>query len=168
MALHRAQPRVEAMVPAEFASVRRVGRIARVCRLEHVIVHGCVRPALTHDLGRDALRDFPHDAPVADEQRVARVRLDVDEAGGDDEAARVHALAGVRFAQRPWGSDASDPVARDRDIAVEPGVAGAVHDAAPFDHDIVRRARRYGRKGAGSCFWATRENDTCNQRDAGH
>ena len=47
-----------------------------------------------------------------------------------------------RGGQRTARRDAGDPVAADPDVAPEPGVSAAVHDAAVRDHDVVRGAGR--------------------------
>src|ERR1051326_6629517 len=58
-------------------------------------------------------------------------------AGGCGEAASVDALARGGAGEQAGGSDARDAIAADGDIAVEPGVAGAIDDAAVDDEEVV-------------------------------
>src|SRR5690606_14666098 len=74
----------------------------------------------------------------------ARVALDVDEPGRDDEAVRVDTIARVGRCERAARRDPGDPVAADADVAVEPRRPGAVHDAAVQDHDVVGAVARVG------------------------
>ena len=64
--------------------------------------------------------------------------LDVDDAGRDDEAVRVDPAPGRHAREHAGGRDARDAVTDDPDVAVEPGIAGAVDDLPVGDHDVVR------------------------------
>ncbi len=62
--------------------------------------------------------------------------LDVDEAWGDDVAGGIDhrtSRPGVDGARR---GDALDAIAGDGDVAVEPGVASAIDDAATGNQDV--------------------------------
>ena len=60
------------------------------------------------------------------------MRVHVDEAGADEEAARVdHALGRLVDA-----ADLGDPAARDADVGAVPGIAGAVDHTAASDQDV--------------------------------
>jgi hypothetical protein len=105
---------------------------------EREVVRWRIRRPFSQDLGRDALGHFADDATVASEKRAPRMTLDVDEAGSDDEPRGIDAASRIR-AREPaaWG-DASDAVATNADIPVEPGIPGAIDDAAARDDDVKR------------------------------
>ncbi len=63
--------------------------------------------------------------------------LYVDEAGTDDVAGRVDHLGSVGRVNPPARRNSRDLVTSQRDISVEPRVAGAIHDLATTNQDIV-------------------------------
>ena len=65
--------------------------------------------------------------------------------------ASMRCFAGNRWSD-PAGADARDAIADDRDVAGEPGGAGAVDDAAVLEHDVEWRSgsRRRGRRRVGA------------------
>jgi hypothetical protein len=77
------------------------------------------------------------------------VGLNVDDAGCDDEAAGVDPAPGWRVGEHAGRSHPGDAVADDADVAVEPGVAGAIDDLPAGDHDVVR-SRAPGIRGGGA------------------
>ncbi len=69
---------------------------------------------------------------VGEEGEVA-VDVGVDEAGADDLAAGVEDEGGAAAGERAEGGDAA---IADGEVAAEPGVAGAVEEAAVADQDV--------------------------------
>src|SRR5688500_10512509 len=63
--------------------------------------------------------------------------LDVPETGRDDQAAGIDATAGSRTLQQAARCDASDAIAANGDVAVQPACAPAVHDAPVLDDDVL-------------------------------
>ncbi len=96
------------------------------------------RPDLAHDLGRHALGDLRQAAAVG-HQRDDRVALDVDEAGAGDQPRRLDDLARPLGRQPPGRRDRDHPIPGERDIAPEPGVAGAVDHPRPADQHLDPR-----------------------------
>ena len=145
-------------------------RVRDLQQLHHRVVDRRGRGSLAEYFRGDALRDLSDDAPVAPEQLVPRVRLDVDEARRDHEPARVHALLARRGREHACGCDAGDAVARDADVAVEPHVAGAVHDLAVGDHHVVcvRGARGRARRARGEPRQRNRADSVSDHRDNVH
>ena len=84
-----------------------------------------------HD-GRDALVDVVFGVGI-EENAAPGVGVDVDKAGGDDHAVGVETAGGGGFREIAEGGDG---VAFDADVAVKPGVARAVDNAAAGDHDV--------------------------------
>jgi len=72
------------------------------------------------------------------------VGVDVDQARGDDLAARIDGLGGVG---RDVGLDRRDPAAGDRHVAHRVKPDGRINDAASLDDEIVGRGG--GRRNAG-------------------
>ena len=68
------------------------------------------------------------------EDAAARVGVDVDEAGCDDQAARVDLTSGLALDPR---RDLRDCVAPHRDLAAIPRAGGAVDDAGVADDEVV-------------------------------
>jgi len=62
--------------------------------------------------------------------------VDIDEAWGDDEPPRIDDVCPGRHEMR---CDGGDGVSLDADIGKDPGVAGAIDDAAPADHQVEGR-----------------------------
>ena len=62
------------------------------------------------------------------------VGVQVDEAGGDDQAGGIDLFIGLPRGNAP---DRGDQASRDADVAPVPGGAGAVHDHAVADHLVV-------------------------------
>ena len=63
--------------------------------------------------------------------------LDIDETGAYDQPLRIDPLLRRSIAEHSRWCDSRDAVAPDRDVAVEPGIAGAVHDPAnDVDGDV--------------------------------
>ena len=82
-------------------------------------------------------------APPSSKQSHVGMRMHVDEPRRDDEPARVdHPPGGRLWPQRP---DDDDPVAANRDVAQEPGIAGAVDDPSAANQ-TGRRADRAVRR----------------------
>ena len=100
--------------------------------LEHLVRDRCVaEPVLADHVERHALQHLRLVRRVHEQLEVG-VRVHVDEAGADEEAARVdHALGGVVDA-----TDLGDPAARDADVGAVPGIAGAVDHTAASDQDV--------------------------------
>src|SRR5688500_1443934 len=70
--------------------------------------------------------------------------LDVDEARSNHELlADLNALCGWRGREHSRPGDPDDAIATHADVAVVPGIAGAVHDAPAGDHDVVRDIRSW-------------------------
>src|SRR5262249_4156167 len=102
--------------------------------------------AFAQDLGSDALHDLAHRLAVF-ENREIRIRVHIDEARGDDEAADIDlAFTGLEIDLAERG----DLVPFHREVAVEPRVAGAVHDLPAAQHEIkggiVLRRHSCGRR----------------------
>jgi hypothetical protein len=109
------------------------------------------------DFRRHALPDLALRVAVF-EQQVVGVRVHVDEAGADDETLRVDRALRLSFRH---AADRDDLVAGDRDGAMEPRVAGAVHDAPVRDEEVV-----FGLCGGrGQCEEARDERARCEQRE---
>ncbi len=64
------------------------------------------------------------------------MRVDIDEAGSEDEAFRIEALARISGRQL---TDACNLAVADSDIAGSRGSAGAVDDAGIYDDEVERR-----------------------------
>src|SRR5690606_23469050 len=79
----------------------------------------------------DPLPDHRLGARVLVERAVA-VRMDVHEAGGDGEAARVDLVA----AGAEPGADRGDPAGEDPDVEAVGGERGAAQDGAPAEHEV--------------------------------
>ena len=122
-------------------------------RVDDVVARGVVGdrrervPAVAGDHGGHAERRRRRDVGVPEEVGV-EVRVRVDEAGREHEAAAVDLLAsGARSVAHH-----RDPVAVDGDVGLEPGAAAAVeHERAPH-HQVVlaltrRSSHRRGRLG---------------------
>ena len=84
-------------------------------------------------LGGDALPDLALGLGVERQGEVG-MRLDVDEAGRHDKAARVDDPRSIG-AETP--ADGDDATRRDRDIGLDRGRAAAVDDLAARDEDFV-------------------------------
>ena len=115
------------------SSRRRCRRAPSTAAGRRLPLGGPGRGVLAEDLGRDALADLALGVAVLEQQSVG-MRVHVDEPGRDDQPA-----ASMTRRARALGADAADrgdPVAADRHVAVEPGVAGAVDDPAAADQDI--------------------------------
>ena len=108
---------------------------------DRAVVGGGVGPAFAHDLGRDTLRDLADDPAIASEQGLAGVALDVDESGADDQPLGIDPLLRRRVFQYSRRRDPRDPAVFECDVAVEPGVAGAVDHPAAEDHDVEGTGR---------------------------
>lgn len=111
-------------------------------------------PIRAGDHGGDALPDVVLRRRIADEvllvvahQRVDQtgrhrgvpgvaVRVDIDEARGDDEPSRIDDASPGRLKMR---CDGGDGVSLDAHIRKDPGVAGAIDDAASADHQVEGR-----------------------------
>src|SRR5687767_1188859 len=63
--------------------------------------------------------------------------LDVDEPRGDDEPARLDALLRTGVGERSARGDPDDAIPTNADVAVEPGIPGAIDDPAASDDDVV-------------------------------
>ena len=63
------------------------------------------------------------------------MRVHVDEPRRDDEPARVDDPSGGDIIAQT--AHRGDPIAADRHVPLEPGIAGAVDDLAAADHDVV-------------------------------
>ena len=122
--LHGLQPGVEAVrsLEADCAGLRGLGGSPVVGRGGS--------GAFAEDFGSDPLRDLADRPAVAVEELVAGLALDIDEARRDDQALSVDSQARRGAGQQRRGCDTGNAVAADREIAGEPGVAGAVHDPA--------------------------------------
>ena len=137
--LHGAQPLAEPVRPDERAEQCRVRRVAGFEIVgEHRGRYLPRRFALAHDRRRDTLRDHADDPAVAVEQLLFGVRLDVNGAWRDDEAPRVDASRGLRACEHAGRRNAGYSPAAQADVAVEPGVAGAVDDLSAGDDGLVR------------------------------
>src|SRR5688500_5326404 len=64
--------------------------------------------------------------------------LDVEESRGERQAVRIDALVGGFGGEGVAGGNGRYAVAADADVAVVPGVAGAVDDFCVDDDDVVR------------------------------
>ena len=95
------------------------------------------RRAFAEDAGRHTLRELAELASVAGEQLPARLILNVDEARGDDEVARVDARLRRRRAEHAARRHGDDAIAANADVAVEPRGARSVDDASVLDDDVV-------------------------------
>jgi hypothetical protein len=137
VAADRVQPRAEPALAPEGALERGARRVADVLGRLEQRVRRPRRRRLAEDLGGDALHGLGEDAPVAGEQGLPRVGLDVDEAGRDDEPRRVDAGGRPRVGERAGGADPPDAVADDADVTPEPRIAGAVDDLAAGEDDVV-------------------------------
>ncbi len=84
----------------------------------------------------DALRDDrTHAGAFLDDQRLASVRMGVDEAGGNVEPARIdHACGRGGGGNR---ADLDDPVTGDGNVGLPPGRASAIEDPPAADEDVV-------------------------------
>ena len=69
-----------------------------------------------------------------EEDAVAAVGVDVDEAGGDRAVGGIDALSGGGFSEV---ADGCDGVAGDGDIGAKPGVAGTVDELTVDDNEVV-------------------------------
>ena len=142
--------------------LRRVDRL-RDRRSDHAGVHGRRRVAFAEDHRRDALRDHADDAAVA----VSSCAYDwawmsMTPGATTSPRASIRRLALARSERAAW-RDARDAIAGDADVAVEPGVAGAVDDLAVRDDDVVRRVacgRRDGTRSASTRQAPQREKPT--------
>ena len=115
------------------------------------------RGVLAQDLGRDALADLALGIAVF-EQRHVGMRVHVDESGATIEPARVDDPP--RGTSAPETAHRGDPVAADRHVALEPGIAGAVDDLAAADHDVIRLGEFVGLRNRPDASRATRTHPT--------
>ena len=93
------------------------------------------RPRLAHDLGGNALGDLREAVRVLHQGNDA-VRLNINEAGADNVACRVHYLGGIRGIELARRSNRADAVALYRHVTVKPRTARAVYHACIADQDI--------------------------------
>ena len=122
--------------PADVPVVRPVvQRFVAVSRAERRRRHA----AVARDVRGDPL---PHHGirPRILQDGDVGVRVRIDEAGSDVAAAGVDDGAAAQRARRADGGDA---VAAHGHVAVVPGVAAAVHDAAIGDDEVVRSSRAF-------------------------
>ena len=103
--------------------------------------HSVSRPRaarLPRDIEGDALPDLALGRTVRQKLRVG-VRVQVDEARGDDQASSIDDTGRVRTREL---TDRHDTTVADPHVGVEPRISRTVDDAATPDHKIV--ARRVG------------------------
>ncbi len=98
--------------------------------------------AVAGDVRGDALAHGRLGARVQQDREI-RVRVRVDEAGGDVAAAGVD---DAPAAQRPRRADGGDAVAAHGDVPGVPGVAAPVDDAAAGDDEVVDASRAVHRE----------------------
>ena len=98
----------------------------QVQRWRHICVHerSQTDAAIAHDDGRHALRDLRQHPRIRENDLVV-VRVDVDEAGGDDQSRDIDDLG---VCADKTSVDRSDPVTVDAHIGNKPVLAGAVDD----------------------------------------
>src|SRR6185436_2532622 len=101
--------------------------------LEYVIVQGSGGSAFAGDFGGDALKDFRFGSWI-DEQIRLGLAEHVDKAGRYDHTGGVDAAAGASGTYMP---DLDDAIAANRNVAVEPGIPGAIDDAPVHYYDVV-------------------------------
>ena len=72
--------------------------------------------------------------------------MHIDETGRDNKAMYIDPLLGVRVIQQPGAGDLRDAVTRDRKVAIEPLISGAIDDLAARKNDIVAVLREGSRR----------------------
>ena len=137
VALHGPEPVVESMRAGELRRAAGQFGIDQPGQPHRAIVGRCIRPALAHDLGRHTLRHLADEPAIALEQGSPGVTLDIHEARADNEPSGVNPFRGLRLLEDARPGDARDPSAPESHIAVEPGIARPIDDAAAQDHDVV-------------------------------
>ena len=92
-------------------------------------------------LGDEIRRGAPHRIGMSEPRvlvPVVRMTVNVDEAGSDDQSARIHSTYGCRSREIP---DRHDPVAADANVRPHGGIAGAVDDPAVLNQHVIGRCR---------------------------
>ncbi len=148
--------------PIEVLGERRPVDAWPVARLGRKSVPRRRRRALAGDVERDALPDLALRRAVG-QQRHLGVRVEVDEAGRDDQARRIDRPSRRLAVERP---DRGDAIAANADVRPNGRAAGAVQHLPAANDDVERR--RLSRRGRADGGENDREKKQTRAKRCGH
>src|SRR5581483_3025179 len=134
---HGVEPVAEAVRAAPGGVDPRHRGIARGVERQRPGIARRRRRALAEDFGRYALGDLADVSAITEQKRRIRLALDIDKPGRDHESRGINAALRARIREGARRRHPYDPIASDRHIASEPGVAGAIDHMATPNNDII-------------------------------